>query len=79
MRAVRRLGITPADRGDTTSVSGSPDILELDDGSFAVIGTDITAQIGTRPLSDARCAADERIVRISRATLISAKNDIPDS
>lgn len=78
MKAVRRLGKAPKERGDTTSVTGSPDIIELDDGSFAVIGTDITDQIGVNPLSDARCAADERIVRISRATLISAKNDIPE-
>ncbi|MCT9931571.1 hypothetical protein N5079_15255 [Planotetraspora sp. A-T 1434] len=79
MRAIRRLGVTPVERGDTTAVSGSPDILELDDGSFAVIGTDITDRLGLQPMKDARCAADERIVRISRATLISAKKDIPDS
>jgi hypothetical protein len=53
--------------------------LELDDGSFAVIGEDITDQIGRRPLADAKCAANERIVRVTRATLISAKQDIPDS
>ncbi len=79
MRATRRLGTTPAERGDTTGVSGSPDILELDDGAFAVIGVDITDEIGTQPLSDARCAPNERIVRISRRTLIAAKKDIPES
>ena len=36
MRAIRRLGTTPKERDETTNVSGSPDILELDDGSFAV-------------------------------------------
>jgi hypothetical protein len=46
MKAIRRLGDTPAKRGDTTNVSGSPDILELDDGSFAVIGVDITDELG---------------------------------
>ncbi|WP_433239311.1 hypothetical protein ACQPYK_32430 [Streptosporangium sp. CA-135522] len=76
MKAVRRLGKTPQERGDTTSATGSPDIIELDDGNFAVIGTDITDQIGINPLPDARCAADERVVKISRATLISAKTDI---
>ncbi|MEU8245862.1 hypothetical protein [Nonomuraea sp. NPDC048916] len=78
MRAVRRLGKTPKERGDTTAATGSPDIIELDDGDFAVIGSDITDQIGVQPLHDARCAAGERIVRISRATLISAKSDIPE-
>jgi hypothetical protein len=78
MRAVRRLGTTPKERGDTTGVSGSSDILELDDGSFAVIGVDITDQLGQRPLLDAKCATNERIVQISRRTLTAAKQDIPE-
>lgn len=77
MKAIKRLGSTPAERGETTNVSGSPDILELDDGSYAVIGVDITDEIGCHPLSDAKCAPDERIVRITRNTLLAAKKDIP--
>lgn len=77
MKAIRRLGTTPAERDDTTNVSGSPDILELDDGSYAVIGVDVTEELGLRPLLDARCAPDERIVRITRKTLLAAKKDIP--
>ncbi|ACY99676.1 MULTISPECIES: hypothetical protein [Thermomonospora] len=78
MKAIGRLGTTPSERGDTTSVSGSPDILALDDGSFAVIGVDITDRLGRHPLPDARCAPNERIVQITRATLVHAKKDIPD-
>jgi hypothetical protein len=78
MKAIRRLGSRPIDRGDTTNVSGSPDILELDDGSFAVIGVDVTDALGRLPLVDARCAPDERIVRITRNTLLAAKRDIPE-
>jgi hypothetical protein len=78
LKAVRRLGKTPQERGDTTAATGSLDIVELDGGDFAVIGTGITDQIGINPLPDARCATDERIVKISRATLISAKIDIPE-
>jgi len=78
MRAVRRLGTTPTERGNTTGVSGSPDILELDDGSFAVIGVDITNELGTHPLRDARCAPNERIVQVTRETLIDARKDIPE-
>ncbi|TDQ53737.1 hypothetical protein [Actinorugispora endophytica] len=78
MRAVRRLGRTPAELGNTTGVSGSPDILELDDGGFAVIGVDVTDEIGRTPLGDARCAPNERIVRIPRNTLIAAREDIPE-
>lgn len=77
MRAIRRLGTTPAERGDTTGVSGSPDILELDDGSFAIIGVDITDELGRQPLPDAKCAPDERVVRVTRRTLLAAKLDIP--
>ncbi|MGI5326680.1 hypothetical protein [Actinomadura nitritigenes] len=79
MKAIGRLGKTPAERGDTTSASGSPDILALDDGSFAVIGVDITDRLGLNPLKDARCAPNERIVQITRATLTAAKKDIPDA
>ncbi len=79
MEAVRRLGKTPTELGATSNVSGSPDILELTDGTFAVIGVDITDELGRSPLADARCAPDERIVRIPRVTLMAAKRDIPDS
>jgi hypothetical protein len=76
MRAVRRLGKTPAELGNTTGVSGSPDIIELDDGAFAVIGVDITDQVGGLSSIGARCAPNERVVRIPRNTLTTAKNDI---
>jgi hypothetical protein len=66
-------------RDETTNVSGSPDILELDDGSFAVIGVDITDELGYQPLPDARCAPDERIVRVTRKTLLAARKDIPEA
>jgi hypothetical protein len=74
---VRRLGATPQQRGSGTATT-CPDIFELADGNFAVIGTDMTAQLdGTLP-SDAGRADYERIVVISRATLLHAKKDIPD-
>lgn len=77
MRAVSRLGKSPLERGDTTNVSGSPDILALDDGGFAVIGVDITGQVSGLDDLRARCAPDERVVRITRATLVAARPDIP--
>jgi hypothetical protein len=78
MKALRRLGRTPIELGTTTGVSGSPDVLELDDGTFAVIGVDITDQVGDLAGLGARCAPDERIVRLPRITLTTAKRDIPD-
>lgn len=79
MNAIRRLGQTPAELGTTTGVSGSPDIVELDDGAFAVIGVDITDRVGGLGQLGARCGPTERVVRVPRITLISAKNDIPES
>lgn len=54
-----------------------PDIWELADGDFAVIGTDITALAGKLP-PEAGCASHERIVRIPRALLVAAKANIPN-
>jgi hypothetical protein len=78
MKAVRRLGKTPAELGTTTGVSGSPDILELDDGAFAVIGVDITDQVDDLLVFGARCAPNERMVKVPRVTLAAAKLDIPE-
>jgi hypothetical protein len=61
----------------TTDVSGSPDILQLDDGGFAIIGVDITDQVEGLEALPARCAPNERVVRIPRNTLIAARPDIP--
>jgi hypothetical protein len=79
MKAVRRIGKTPTELGNTTGVSGSPDIMELEDGAFAVIGVDITDQISDLDALGARCAANERVVRVPRNTLTAAKNDIPEA
>ncbi|MFG2385744.1 hypothetical protein [Streptomyces avermitilis] len=77
MKTLRRIGASPQERG---SASGQtcPDIFELSDGSFAVIGTEATADLDGELPPDARRAAYERIVIISRETLVRAKADIPD-
>ncbi|MFI6440416.1 hypothetical protein [Streptomyces sp. NPDC050759] len=56
-----------------------PDLFELSDGNFAVIGTEATAALESRLPPDAARADYERIVVISRDTLIRAKRDIPDA
>lgn len=73
---VRRLGASPHARG---SVSGQncPDIFELSDGNYAVIGTEATAELEAELPADASRADYERIVVISRETLIRARKDIP--
>jgi hypothetical protein len=50
----------------------------LADGNFAVIGTEATEALGTQLPADASRADYERIVVVSRATLVCAKHDIPD-
>ncbi|PKV88432.1 hypothetical protein [Streptomyces sp. TLI_146] len=77
MTIVRRVGASPRERG---SLSGQtcPDIFELSDGRFAVIGTDMTEYLDGKLPSDAARAEYERIVAISRETLVRAKADIPE-
>ena len=74
---VRRLGASPRERGSATNCS-CPDILELADGRFAIIGTDVTEELDGRLPGDASRAPYERIVVITRETLVRAKPDIPD-
>ncbi|MFD5634775.1 hypothetical protein ACFWJM_11620 [Streptomyces sp. NPDC127077] len=54
-----------------------PDIFELSDGSFAVIGRDATLELEPELPADAARADYERIVVITRETLLRAKDDIP--
>lgn len=56
-----------------------PDIFELSDGNFAVIGTEATAKLDNLLPADAARADYERIVVVSRETLVRAKTDIPDA
>lgn len=57
---------------------GCPDIWEMEDGDFAVIGADITEHAGKLPPS-AGCAPTERMVKIPRRLLVQAKPHIPDT
>lgn len=76
---LRRLGPNPhANGAQTPSLCGCPDILELENGDFAVIGVDITDAAQRRMFPTAGCGPDERVVVIPRATLLRAKGDIPD-
>ncbi|MDQ7908424.1 hypothetical protein RB614_28240 [Phytohabitans sp. ZYX-F-186] len=76
-RINRRLGSTPRERGSVDNGT-CPDIFELSDGRFAVIGTDATAELEGHLPADAGRASYERIVIITRETLMHAKRDIPD-
>ena len=76
---LRRIGPDPHANGQkTSSCSGCPDILELENGDFAVIGVDITDAAQASMFPTAGCGPDERGVRSPRKLLIAAKGDIPD-
>jgi hypothetical protein len=75
---LKRLGPDPHANGQQTyACRGCPDIFELEDGDFAIIGSDITGHADKLPPS-ASCGPDERMIRIPRKTLVLAKRDIPE-
>jgi hypothetical protein len=75
----RRLGPDPhANGAQSVGCRNCPDIWELDNGDFAVIGIDITAVATAKLPPTASCGPDERIVRLPRNLLLNAKRDIPD-
>ena len=73
---LRRLGPTSDRVNLCVGAKNCPDIFELVDGDFAVIGPDITSAASQLP-PDAGCGPDERIVRVPRRTLVLARGDIP--
>lgn len=75
---LRRLGPDPhANGAQTIALSGCPDVWELADGNFAVIGIDMTDAALPLLHPTAGCGPDERIVMVPRQTLIAARKDIP--
>jgi len=76
---LRRIGPDPhAGGAQTEALAGCPDILEMGNGDFAIIGKDIT-DIGLPELpKTVSCGPDERIIAIPRKTLVLAKPEIPD-
>jgi hypothetical protein len=76
----KRIGPDPHANGEcTSSANGCPDIWELENGDFAVIGVKKTSElIGMLP-ETAGCGPDEEIVVIPRKTLLRGKKDIPDA
>ena len=78
LKIVRRIGVPPSARG-SASGGNCPDVFELSDGNFAVIGTEATEALEHELPADASRAGYDRIVVVSRETLIRAKGDIPDA
>lgn len=79
----RRLGVPPYEpdkNGDTLTqkAGGCPDIWELSNGDFAVIGRDLTDVYQSRLPGDVNIRSDERLVVVPREMVVAAKVDIPD-
>lgn len=75
----RRLGKSSHELGQTSGNTGCPDMWELDNGDFAVIGADLTDHYEGRLPDDVSIDRTERLVIIPRATVLAAKSDIPDA
>jgi hypothetical protein len=71
----RRVGLSPRARGSLTNGT-CPDIFELIDGNFAIIGTDRTAELRDRLPVDAAVATYEKIVVITRDAFLAAAKDL---
>jgi hypothetical protein len=75
----KRIGPDPhADGGQTGGASGCPDIWELEDGTFAIIGFRTDKTLKTKLPESASCGTDEEIIIIPRQTLLRAKKHIPN-
>lgn len=76
---LRRLGPDPHLGGaKTPGLQGCPDIFELENGDFAIVGLDVTSKVIGQLPTDASCGPDERIIAIPRKTLVLAKPHIPE-
>jgi hypothetical protein len=75
----RRLGKSPIELGRSIGKDGCPDMWELSNGDVAVIGRDLTDVYVSRLPEGVTVVADERLVVIPRATILAAKEDIPDA
>jgi hypothetical protein len=74
---MRRLGRSALELGNTNSSPSCPDIWELDNGDFAIIGRDVTRAYAGRLPEGVSVATDERIVVIPRSMLVAAGPEIP--
>jgi hypothetical protein len=75
----RRLGKSPRELGTTGDPTQCPDLWELTNGDFGVIGVDLTDSYAGRLPEGVVISPGERFVVIPRVTLLSAKPDIPDA
>lgn len=76
MKIKRRIGTTPQQRG---SLSGQtcPDMFELENGNYAVMGTALEEDASVRLPEGVVLKPGERIIIVPAVLLADAKPDIP--
>lgn len=80
----KRCGIDPhhlpeiIEEGKSAAVDGCPDVWELSNGDFAVIGIRKTREFLPLLPESAGCGHDEEIVLVPRIVMANAKRDLPD-
>ncbi len=65
-------------QGKSAAADGCPDIWELSNGDFAVIGIRKTREFLHLLPESAGCGIDEEIVLVPRVVMANAKRDLPD-
>jgi hypothetical protein len=66
------------EQGGSVAVDGCPDVWELSNGDFAVIGIRKTKELKDLLPESAGCGTDEEIVLVPRIVMANAKRDLPD-
>jgi hypothetical protein len=74
MTVHRRLGAAPHERGTCTSSGNCPDVFELTNGDFAIIGKDVSLDLDLP--DDAGRSAAERTVLVPRDVLLAALREL---
>jgi len=64
--------------GKSIAGDNCPDVMELENGDFAIIGVRITKDLKGKLPESFGCGEDEEIVLVPRYVLSNAKRDIPD-
>jgi hypothetical protein len=71
-RVKGRIGSTPVQRESGGNGGNCPDVFELTDGSFAVIGTEATATVSPQLPADAGVSSHEAVTVLTREAFLDA-------
>jgi hypothetical protein len=74
MRVQRRLGVAPHERDSCTQSGNCPDVFELANGDFAIVGLDVSLELDLP--EDAGRSETERTVVVPREVLMAALREL---